>query len=583
MSDSKRPIKGLGVSSGIARGTAFVLLSDRHLAAPRRKLEDGEIGKELDRFDAALKTAEDELSALRDMVRQRIGKQEAEIFAAQMTVLRDPTLLKDVLHSVSHDRLNVEAALTDVIGRAARMLAELKDPYVQERAADIRDVGRRVLAVLMREHAGEALAVPEGSVVVAEELLPSVTAHMQMQGVLGLVTERGGKTSHAAILARSMGVPYVVGIRGACSVIRSGEILIVDGDSGEVFVNPAAEAESRYGRLAAELETRKEDLQELASFPSITRDGVRIVLCANVAKLEDAEAARRCGADGVGLFRTEFLFMGRERFPTEDEQFALYRELAERIKPGRVTIRVLDLGGDKILPYFPLASGHDHPLGLRGTRLLLRYPDILKTQLRAILRAGAHGPVRILFPMIVDAQEMASARHAIQDAARSLREEGRKFGEGLPAGAMIEVPAAAVLAGRIARESDFLSVGTNDLIQYLLTADRTSQDMLPYFESLHPSVLEVIRQLVKAAADAEKELAVCGEMAADPGCTGLLIGLGVRSLSVVPGRILEVRQALRSVDTTEAAGMAERCLRAASAADVREAMERGKMGAGSGQ
>ncbi|MFH2201561.1 MAG: phosphoenolpyruvate--protein phosphotransferase [Elusimicrobiota bacterium] len=573
MGRQRKLLKGLGVSSGIGHGTAYLFLSSSHLVAPRREILPGEIAPELAKFDAALKTAADDIAALRDSVREKLGTDEAEIFGAQLVVLKDPLLLKDVFNAVTHNKLNIEAAVSDVIGRAAQMLAALPDPYIQERAADVRDIGRRVLSVLMRRHSGEDILVPPDSVIVAEELLPSVTAHMQLKGIRGIVTEKGGRTSHTAIIARSLNVPYAAGVTGALAGIRAGQTLLVDGKRGEVYLDPGPSLLRRYERIETELESRREDLEELSDLLTVTQDGARIALTANVANPDDARSARGLGADGIGLCRTEFLFMGQQSFPTEEEQFRFYKEFVAAMKPAPVTIRVLDLGSDKILPYFPLPAGPSSALTLRGIRLMLKYPEILQVQLKAILRAGMTGAVKILLPMVVDAGDVAEAKRLIRTAETALRAENRRFAKGIPVGAMIEVPSAVITIDKITAAADFLAIGTNDLIQYLLTADRTSPDMASYYDSLHPSVLEALRQVTAAAKKCGKDASVCGEMAADPRCTKLLLGLGVRSLSVVPGKILEVREAVRAVSLLEAEGLAGRALQAETGTAVRAVLK----------
>ncbi|HBL15837.1 MAG TPA: phosphoenolpyruvate--protein phosphotransferase [Elusimicrobia bacterium] len=578
MSDPSAALSGRGVSPGVVQGIAFVVVADCYSTVPRRIIAESEVGAELEKFDAALQAAERDLLALRERVERRIGKQEAEIFAAQALVLKDPLLLKEVLHLVSHEKRNVEAALTDIIAKFAQVFSEIQDPYLQARASDIRDVGRRVLSILMKTQCGDTLSCPEGSIVVGEELLPSATAHMHLQNVAGFVTERGSKTSHASILARSMGVPLVVGVEGACSRIRTGDLLIVDGTTGKVVINPGPRLLREYDKRRAQGQAEHDVLEGLADLPSVTADGTPIRLCANVAKLDDLETVDHCKADGIGLLRTEFLFMAHDRFPTEEEQFAFYRTASERLNPREVTIRVLDLGGDKTLPYFPLPATLNPSLGHRGTRLLLNHPEILETQLRAILRASAFGKVRVLLPMVIGTEDVVAAKAVLGRAKEFLRYSGIRFDEAIRVGAMIEVPSAVIMVQRIAREVDFLSVGTNDLIQYLLTVDRTSPELAPYYDSLHPAVLETIRGLAAAAGEAGRELSLCGEMAADERYTPLLIGLGVRSFSVVPGRILRVRSSIRSTSVALSEKLAPRALKLASGQAVMKLLRAGSKG-----
>jgi phosphoenolpyruvate-protein phosphotransferase (PTS system enzyme I) len=404
--------------------------------------------------------------------------------------------------------------------------------------------------------------------VVAEELLPSATARLQLDRVRALVTERGHRFSHAAILARSMGTPAVAGVREASVRIKTGDRLVVDGVAGVVFVDPDAQVEREYDRLEAELRATREGLRPLAGLPSVTRDGTPIPLLANVNKFADTEAALRNGADGIGLYRTEFAFSVRPRFPTEDEQYEFLARAAERFHPRRVVFRLLDLGGDKVLPYFPLPPSRNPSLAERGVRLLLKHPDVLKPQLRAFLRVSAEHPVSILLPVVAGVEDVREARAVVRQAQDELSRAGGRFDPQIPLGAMIEVPSAALVARSLSREVDFLSLGTNDLVQYVLAADREDESVAGYYQPLHPGVLRLIHLVADAAESAGRELTICGEMAGDPVHAELLVGLGLRQFSVAPGEMLEVKDAIRSIRLEDARDLARRALELGTAAEV---------------
>ncbi|MCC6849272.1 MAG: phosphoenolpyruvate--protein phosphotransferase [Deltaproteobacteria bacterium] len=553
-------LKGVAVSRGIAEGAAYVLDDAVPLAVPRRTIDDGAVASELARFAAALDEAEACLREVRDDLERQIGSEEARVFEADMLLLRDPTFSRRVTEHCAARKINVEAAVADVVEELALGFAALDDVYFRERAADVRDVGRRVLERLLTHRCEHPRHLPDGVILVAVELLPSATARVNLQAVRGIVTERGGRTSHTSILTRSLGIPGVVAVAEAVRRIKSGDTLIVDGMAGSVHVNPSPRVRDDYARSQAEFLAYRNSLAEIVALPAETADGAAVELSANVGKIADAEAAMLFEADGVGLYRTEFGFLVRDRFPSATEQHRMYEAVVDRLRSRPAVIRLLDVGSDKPLSYFPMAEEPNPALGRRGTRLLLRHPDLLRAQLEAILRLSATHAVSVLLPMIGAVEEVVEVKAVMADVAAGLRRAKVPCNSGLPVGAMIETPAAAVLARELAQEVDFLSVGTNDLVQYLLSADRTSETMTAYYEPLHPAVLRTLHAVVEAGRAAGKKTSVCGEMAGNPAYAELLLGLGVRSFSVTPGEILEIKKVIRAASLARARQLAARVL-----------------------
>ncbi len=559
-------LRGTAVSPGIGRGSAFVLAFASGAAAPRRGISTEEVDVELARLEEALARAEEELAAVRSSVSDKIGPREGEIFTAQALVVRDPMLRSQISALIRDQRINAEAAVAEVVESFTKTFGEIPNPYLRERASDIRDVGRRVLAALVGTH--EQLEVPEGAVVVAEELLPSVTARLEVGHIRAFVSEHGGRFSHASIMARSQGMPAVTGIPGASRAIETGNRLIVDGITGVVFVNPSDAVEREYERLETEIRADRDRLRETVDLPAVTLDGTQIGLLANAGKLADTEAALLYKADGIGLYRTEFAYAIRDDFPTENEQFEFLERAAARLHPRRVVFRLLDLGADKQLPYFPLPLRRNPLLAERGIRLLLNHPELLRRQLRAFLRVSASHPVSILLPMVSGVEDVRRTREVLRDAQEELRAAGLPFDPRVLIGAMIEIPAAVLVARDLAKEVDFFSLGTNDLVQYVLAADREDESVAPYYQPLHPAVLRLISSLADVASQTGRPLTICGDIAGDPLYTELLLGLGLRALSVAPGEILGVKHRIRTIELGEARAFARTVLELGSAAEI---------------
>ena len=564
-------IKGMAVSGGIGRGLAYVMTAQSVHAS---LIEEGDTGRELSRFRSALHESESQLSALHKKVREAIGSQAAEVFTAQALILNDAYFIQRVSALIETQRMNAEGALSQVIGQASKAFVMMEDPYIRERAADIRDVGRRILSILASQTRSQGAAISEGTIIVADELLPSLIADLEYLKVRALVTGRGGKMGHAAILARSLGIPVVSTIREATSTITTGDLLIVDGSAGLVFINPNESIVREYEKLERDFRAARETMKALVDLPACTRDGVTVKLLANIGKTADMEAALLFKADGIGLFRTEFGFLIRDHFPTEEDQYGILKNVAEQFHPRPVAVRLLDLGADKGLTYFPLAQTQNPALSERGIRLMLQHRSILESQLRAILRVSSDHPVSILIPMVAGLEEVREVRRLLESVKESFKSKGRRFNPSIRLGVMIETPAAALMVGELAREVDFFSLGTNDLVQYIMVADRGDPAMEPYYRPAHPALLRIIRSVTKAIDPETKDLAICGEIAGDPFYVELLLGLGLRCFSVVPTEILVVKNIIRSVSLAEAKKMARQALTMSTALEVENFLEK---------
>jgi phosphoenolpyruvate-protein phosphotransferase len=565
-------LKGVPLSPGLGRGTACLLpqaggglpVADRKPAA--------DLGAEASRFAAACRRAAAGLEQIRLAVGAAVGTAVAGILEAQELLLRDAVFLDLVSKRIHDKKLSAETAVSEVVGELDHALGQVEDPYLRERSADLRDIGQRVYLELT---AGvRQLDLPEAAILVAPELAPSVVATLDPRRVSGVVTELGAKASHVAILLRSLGIPAVGAIPDVARSVPAGSPVLLDAIAGLVFVDPEDHVLREYARLEADLVAHDALLAQEASRPAVTTDGVAVRVAANLGKAADTEAAVRGGADGVGLFRTEFAFDIRGRFPTEDEQAAILRGVAERLAPKPVVVRLLDIGAEKTFPYFPLPAVANPALHLRGTRLLLAHPEVLRTQLRAILRVSGHCSVSVLLPMVGGVEEVRAVKHSLAAAKAELASEGTTFDDALLLGAMIEVPSAALVADDLARETDFLSLGTNDLVQYLLAADRDEPAMSGYYRALHPAVLRTLRSVVLAARRAGKEVTLCGEIAADPFYTELLLGLGLRSFSVAPRQLGVVRHEIRRASVRTATALARRVSSLPTRDEIRAALER---------
>jgi phosphotransferase system enzyme I (PtsI) len=550
MSGQEVRYQGVGVAPGIARGAVFIHHPEDE-EPPKRSLDLSEIPDEIARFEAALIATRAQILEMQQRIAEAIGAKDASIFDAHLLVVEDRTLIDEVLRTLERDHFNIEYIFSRVANRYAQTLSDIDDPYLRERALDIHDVTRRVVRNLMGRPTKTLAALDAPQVVVAHNITPSDTATLNRQMVLGFATDIGSRTSHTAIMARSLNIPAVVGLKDVSERLQNGEHVLLDGTGGLLIVNPSDQTLWNYGELEVHLEEVEERLIELRYTESTTKDGRHIILSANIELPEDVQLVKEGGAEGIGLYRTEFFFLNKTELPDEDQQYQNYRAVAAATLPHNVIIRTLDLGGDKFLSHSHLPTEINPFLGCRAIRFCLERPDIFKAQLRAILRASAVGNVRMMYPMISGLSELRQANEVLENCKAELRSEGEPFDENLQVGIMIEVPSAALIADALAKEVGFFSIGTNDLIQYTIAVDRINERIAHLYEPTHPAILRLIELTVQAAHANNIWVGVCGEMAGEITLTPLLLGLGVDELSASPGLVPRVKKAVQTLDTKE--------------------------------
>jgi phosphotransferase system enzyme I (PtsI) len=533
-----------------------------------RIVSDGAVPDELARFRAALDRAKERLRQVRDRVEATAGAQEAAIFDVQRSILDDPVLLGEVADLIKQN-LAAEKAFELVMYERGQQFARSAHPMLRERVGDLKDVEIRVLTILMDLPDHDPVDLPKGAnaILVTHDLTPSLTVQLDRDAIAAIATDAGTRTAHVAILARSLGLPAIVGLRTATQELTGRETAILDGSTGLLAINPSVHDIDTYRERARQEAVAEVELRSLSALEAVTSDGIRITLRANVDLPEEAELAARSGAEGVGLMRTEFLVVGRAAMPDEEEQYRAYRRVVEAFQGKPVVIRTFDVGGDK-LPVGGFPTEANPFLGWRAIRMCLDQPELFGSQLRALLRAAAHGDVRIMLPLVVSLDEVRQARALLQQAARDLEERGAEFRADVPLGVMIETPAAAVAADTLTSEVSFFSIGTNDLVQYTLAVDRGNANLATRFTPLHPAVLRLIQQTVNVARAARLDVAVCGEMASQPLMAVMLVGLGVRQLSVAPRSVPLVKRIVRGISVEQATRAAAAALAAATAAEA---------------
>jgi len=564
----ERIFRGIPVSAGVCRGRILVVGRSRPPIS-RRQLSDAEALQEVNRLEKALVQTRHQILEVQRKVNEGTGAREGSIFDAHLLVLEDRTLLDEVVRVIQEEKINAEHAFHRVAERYAATLAAIEDDYLRERATDMRDVTARVLNNLLGlESEVDVRNLQEPCIIISHDLTPSHTAQLDKRKVLGFATDVGSKTSHTAIMARSMRIPAVVGLNGASNELETGQFALLDGFNGVIVVNPTDQTLFEYGQLVRKQVSLQDKLRDMLLKPATTLDGHRLFLTANIEQAADTEQVKASGAEGVGLFRTEYLFINRNYLPSEDQQYQAYREVAAALKPLPVVIRTLDLGGDKFLSHLQVPTEMNPFLGWRAIRFCLQERDLFRHQLRAILRASAEGNVKMMYPMISGLDELAQANALVAEYQAELRKENIPFDEQLEIGAMIEIPSAAIMADSLAKRVKFFSLGTNDLIQYSLAVDRMNEKIAHLYEPTHPAIVRLIKTTVDAAHAQKICVSVCGEMAGEPVLAPLLLGLGVDELSAAPSLVPPVKFVIRRLKLNEAKELAGFALQCESASQI---------------
>lgn len=563
----EKRFEGIAVAPGVARAPALVHWVEEE-EIPYRKISPKEIPGEIARFEAALIATRAELLEMQQRIAEAIGASDASIFDAHLLVVEDRTLIDEVLRNVEAENHNVEHAFHKVAERYCKTLSEIDDPYLRERVVDIEDVAKRVIRHMLGKSTKSIHEHGEPHIIIAHTLTPSDTALLNRQLVRGFATDTGSKVSHSAIMARSMDIPAIAGLHDICAEIVTGDPILIDGYRGVLILHPSAETLKAYDTFEEEKNLVAERLELIRDTASTTTDGRHIILSANIEIPDEMDDVEVCGAEGVGLYRTEFLFLNRQELPDENEQYESYRIVAERSAPYSVIIRTLDIGGDKGMAGIELPAEENPFLGCRGIRFCLEHPQLFKTQLRAILRASAHGNIRIMYPMVSGLGEVRQANAVLEECRNELRAENVPFNEATEVGVMIEIPSAALSAGAIAREVSFFSIGTNDLIQYTIAVDRGNERIVHLYKPTHPSIVKLISTVVEAARSHGIWAGVCGEMSGDVVLTPLLLGLGVDELSTSATLVPRVKKAVQSLDMAACQELAAKALQSESSSDI---------------
>ncbi|MDB6125562.1 MAG: phosphoenolpyruvate--protein phosphotransferase [Pedosphaera sp.] len=564
----ERIFRGIPVSAGVCRGRVLVL-GKSHATVSKREIAPAKVADEVTRLEQALAQTRQQILDVQHKVSIGMGAQEGGIFDAHLLVLEDRTLLDEVIRNIQEKRVNAEYAFHVVAEKYASTLAAIEDDYLRERATDMRDVTSRILNNLTgRQEEVDLKKIKEPCIIISYDLSPSTTAQLDKKTVLGFATDVGGKTSHTAIMARSLRIPAVVGLKHASNELETGDYALLDGFNGVIIINPTDQTLFEYGQIIRKQVTLQEKLRDIQFKPAVTLDGHRITLSANVEQPADSVEVIANGGEGVGLFRTEYLFINRETMPTEDEQYRAYQQVASALKPQPVVIRTLDLGGDKFHSQLQAPTELNPFLGWRAIRYCLQEPTIFRAQLRAILRASVEGNIKVMYPMISGVDELNQANALLDQYKAELRAEKIPFDENLEVGAMIEVPSAVMVADTLAKRLKFLSLGTNDLIQYTLAVDRMNEKVAHLYEPTHPAILRLIKSTVEAGHRHKIWVGVCGEMAGDPVLTALLLGLGVDELSAAPALVPPVKFLIRRLKMSEAKDLADFALTCESASEI---------------
>ena len=563
-------MNGIAASDGVAIARAYLLV-EPDLSFERDKVAD--VDAEINKFRNAIDTSKVELTKIRNNAEDNIGPDKAAIFDAHLLILDDPEIIKPVEEKISNEQVNAPTALTDVTSQFVTIFESMDNEYMKERAADVRDVSKRVLAHILGVTLPNPSMIDENVVIIGNDLTPSDTAQLNKEFVQGFVTNIGGRTSHSAIMSRSLEIASVVGTKSITEEVQQGDMIIVDGMTGEVIINPTEDEVIAYQNKRERFFKDKEELKKLRDEETTTVDGVNVELAANIGTPEDLNGVIDNGAEGIGLYRTEFLYMGRDEMPSEDEQFEAYKSVLQEMDGKRVVVRTLDIGGDKELPHLNLPEEMNPFLGYRAIRLCLNEPEIFRPQLRALLRASTYGKLSIMFPMVATVQEFRDAKALLNEEKEKLIKEGVEVAEDIELGIMVEIPATAALADVFAKEVDFFSIGTNDLIQYTMAADRMSERVSYLYQPYNPSILRLVKQVIDASHQEGKWTGMCGEMAGDATAIPVLLGLGLDEFSMSAISVLKARRQIKGLSQNEMRELANRALDCVSADEVEDLVQ----------
>ena len=560
-------LHGIAASPGIVVGKAF-LVDRSKVRLPQKKIDGSRVEEEVERFQKAIQQSRKQLREIKERILDPQVRHHAFTLDVHLMILDDEMLIRDTVETIRKKKVNAEWALDLTLERLDAAFHAIEDEYLKERRNDLQYVSARIFRNLLGKKHDDITRIKGNVIVVARDLSPADTLQMNLNHVAGFVTDVGGKVSHTAILARSLGIPAVAGVEMASSLINGGDLLILDGETGDLVVNPSEEVSFSFLERKRRIKFLEREALKYASLPAETRDGIRIRLQANVEMMEEIPSLKLFGAEGVGLYRTEILYLNREDLPDEEEQYRTYRRLVEDLHPFPATIRTLDIGGDKFLPNYLSEKEVNPAMGLRAIRFSLKETDIFKIQLKGLLRASAHGKLRILFPLISGIEEIRQAKAVLEEVKKGLKRAKIPFDPKIEIGAMIEIPSASITADMLAREVDFFSIGTNDLIQYALAIDRVNEHVSYLYEPLHPAILRFIRNVVKAGEQHGIPVAICGEMAAEPAYVMILMGLGLQEFSMNPASIPKVKKMLRMSRFEESRALADRVFQFSTASEI---------------
>lgn len=565
-------ITGIPASPGIVFGKALVLKEEK-IVLDTQKISEDQVEAEVARFYAGREAAVEQLNSIHQRALKSLGEAKAAIFEGHLMILEDEELEEEIIDYLRSNKVNASVAASKIIDQQVEMLSEIDDEYLKERAGDIRDIGNRLIKNILGMHIVDLGDITEESILVAYDLTPSETAQLNLEKVLGFITDIGGRTSHTSIMARSLELPAIVGTNNVTARVNTGDYLILDAVNNRVYVNPTQAEIDELKTLEAKLAEEKAELAKLKDLPAVTLDGHKVDVVANIGTIRDCEGAHRNGAEGVGLYRTEFLFMDRDQLPSEEEQFIAYKEVVEAMEGRLVVLRTMDIGGDKELPYLNLPKEMNPFLGWRAVRIALDRREILHAQLRAVLRASAFGKLAVMFPMIISVEEIRELKSVLETLKAELRAEGKAFDENIQVGVMVETPSAAVNAKFLAKEVDFFSIGTNDLTQYTLAVDRGNELISHLYNPMSPSVLGLIKQVIDASHAEGKWTGMCGELAGDERATLLLLGMGLDEFSMSAISVPRIKKLIRHVNYQEVKALADEALEKPTATEIEQLIQ----------